>query len=396
MKLGAFPVPTFEKVASEFDSEVLEEEFYPLVEAWIGTWVSPSTGPLMLPVWQERLVSAETAEAADDQKRVYKKIIEYAATAALVAAQYNCVDKVIKRLGQIAFGGRFTNVENQFLIDVLAKVAHGMRLQGQVEDGPSDVDRISERTRRLLQAQLTFGDHLQVARKTAEAYYQSKEFDGELSEALKLAQGIRGKKIAFDLEGVLISTSQKLRKHDLISKGLNPDAHIRRPGANEILRALAEPERENQLFIWTAINREYANLLIRNTGLILPGGVQIVSREETLNTFKNEHQEKFLEERGGYYGLREDMEAREALRQIEKGRLKVPQYFPGGTEIDVLLDDNAEFHQKGCQALLGDVPRDVNKIIPVESFSFIKTARLKEHHLDRGLFKVLKRLESVL
>ena len=223
------------------------------------------------------------------------------------------------------------------------------------------------------QSPFTSGNPISLARRTFDKHVLSDDYRRQCDEMQEDLAHVNGARLAFDLEGVLVSTSYRKRGFKA------PTINLLRPGANEILEALHQ-NRSNQTWVWTSASDGLVTESMSDGGLSLPASADIVGREMTAKAID----EATLMVEGNWTDF-----------WILDGRCKIPRFFPGG-DLDVLVDDKVSEHLEGIAEVLGEVGRaeEAKKMIQINSFAPRTAQAFRSAHLDTELFKLAKKLRE--
>lgn len=196
-------------------------------------------------------------------------------------------------------------------------------------------------------------------RVEAQRYYASPRYVQGVAEIHNVFQKIRGRVIAVDLDGTLLSTFMGRRTWKERYRIDDVDRVVR-PFAKEFLQAIDDSE--NYGLLWTGMPRARFNLMRSGIpDLQIPPSFGVLTGEDYLALLKDHPDYTGLFERtAGYSGLE---------AKLKKGLVKIPAWVSyDGQPVDGLVDDNADVDGQALKLLgLGD---QVPRLFPVSSFSF--------------------------
>ncbi|KKP37315.1 hypothetical protein A2483_05375 [Candidatus Peregrinibacteria bacterium RIFOXYC2_FULL_33_13] len=193
---------------------------------------------------------------------------------------------------------------------------------------------------------------LEHYRQKAENYYKTEKYQELVKELYDILKDVKGKIIAFDIEGTLISSSNEINA--VLSSPNYIDTYLRRPLAKEITNYLSS---QNEVIIWSAMTRKYMKEALSSSkiGLNLNKNNKQISREDCKKSTKKHPLIKIWHQKAN--------SSEKLMKElITSGTYKIPSIF----DVDFLIDDLSEFHKEGCDLIL--IPEDKEKIISIPSF----------------------------
>ena len=223
---------------------------------------------------------------------------------------------------------------------------------------------------------MEFPDTLREVRDMREEYYRSAEFAEVVENIRGILQGVRGRIIDFDLEGVLVSRNMRdllpsnyaTRRFDAVKA--SEYSCLRTPFANEIMAVLAD---KNQVGVWTGIFRILAEEYLieggygQEKGLIAAVGVEVpgkvFSRDDYLGVLIREGYLEVIHYTQVSIDHQRSVRHTEGFKgsdQYHRNRLTLGYIkVPSLRGVDLLIDDYADRHRKGCVAngLAGDAEK---------------------------------------
>lgn len=238
-------------------------------------------------------------------------------------------------------------------------------------------------------------EFLDGCRAEAHSYYDSSSEYAQGVEGIRdVFQRIRGRVIAVDIDGTLLSTFMGRREWEKRYR-IHDGDRVVRPFANEFLRAIDDSD--NRGFLWTGMTRgRFSQMLTDVTGFQVPSDWDVLTREDYLNQLRSHP---------GYPQLPERIDRYPRLKtKLGEGLVKIPGWINfEGRPIDGLVDDNADLD---CEALkrlgLGD---QASKLFQVSSFAFYcggerepgdvdDVGGLSQYFKDEGLLRVAREIRA--
>jgi len=216
-----------------------------------------------------------------------------------------------------------------------------------------------------------------------EDFYNSPEYQKGCEILEQILQDVRGMIIALDLEGTLVSKNilEFADDPDELKKQLTlpPNKkllYFRRPYANELLEILS---RQNSIRIWTAASIGYAaDILTKETSLKLPRETGVIDRFFCAKRIKHLN---LIKPKRYLLGR---------ISKIEKHILDGVGKIPSTFGVDLLIDDQAEFHRYCC--MITELREDVSKILEILPFIPTDQEGFETIHEDEELLKIANQI----
>lgn len=231
-------------------------------------------------------------------------------------------------------------------------------------------------------------------RAEAQRYYASLEYAQGVEEICDVFQQIRGRVIAVDVDGTLLSTFMGRRAWEERYRIKDVDRVVR-PFANEFLQAIDDSD--NHGLLWTGMPRARLDLMRKGVpDLRIPASFGVLTREDYL-ALLNDHPD--FSRLSAHAASDPRLEA-----ALKKGLVKFPAWVRyGGQSVDGLVDDNVDMDEQALELLgLGD---QVPRFFPVSSFSFWCGGKrdpgdfddvggLSRYFKDEGLLRVAREIRE--
>ncbi len=239
------------------------------------------------------------------------------------------------------------------------------------------------------------GEVLDGFRADAQAYYASSpEYADGVEEIRDIFAQIRGRVIAVDIDGTLLSSFMGLRFWRE-RYGMEPHDRVVRPFANEFLAAIADAG--NCATLWTGIEKKrFPSVVTKVEGFEIPRSFGRITREDYLRQLKAHPDYSSLEGRITQYPRLQE--------KLKAGTVKIPGWINfEGRPIDGLIDDNAGRDGEALE-LLG-LGAEVAKLFQVSSFDFFcggecdpgdvdDLGGLSVYFKDEGLLRVAREMRT--
>jgi hypothetical protein len=148
----------------EFDAEIFESEFQTLISEWKDTWVSPGAGPLVLAkhLKDAGAFSEEALLAEKPCEEALERILEYVATASLVARRAGKFDELMRKLENritFSFKGGQDRIRVELYRDIFKRTVGTFPISGTEapEKEGGDILAIVGAARKSIGREVSFG-----------------------------------------------------------------------------------------------------------------------------------------------------------------------------------------------------------------------------------------------